>query len=124
MGGATYTFSVWFWADNTWTNQADQGLKLEFFSGESTGETLLMGVTTNVQGVGENWVQYSLTVVAPTNATWVRAVIWAQDVGADGALQFDDASLVVEPGTLILLSEAIRERRLFESRISKNNYPG
>ena len=122
--GATYTFTAWFWADSAWTNQSDQGMKIEFYSGETAGSTLITEVVTNIQGIGESWVQYGLTAVAPTNATWVRAVIWAQDVAADGALQFDDLMLVVEPGTLILLSEAIQERKQIESRISIFNYPG
>ena len=122
--GATYTFTAWFWADSAWTNQSDQGMKIEFYSGETGGSTLITEVVTNIQGIGESWVQYGLTAVAPTNATWVRAVIWAQEVSADGALQFDDLKLMVEPGTLILLSEAIQERKPFESRISIFNYPG
>lgn len=122
--GATYTFSAWFWADNSWTNQSDQGIKIEFFSGVGRGETYISQVYTTFQGVGESWVQKSVSGVCPTNATWVRIVTWANSVGSDGALQFDDFSLVVEPGTLILLSEALQERKLFESRISIFNYPG
>ena len=102
--GVTYTMTAWFWADSSWTNQSDQGIKIEFFSGAALGETLISSVFTNFQGIGESWVQYSISAVAPANATWVRAVIWAQGVGWDGALQFDDVSLVAEPGSVILIS--------------------
>jgi len=103
--GVTYTFSAWFWADSTWTNQQDQGMKIEFFDGteEESGQ-MIYAVTNAFSDIGEAWVQKTVQAVAPTNAVWVRVVIYASGVGQDGALQFDDLVLEEEPGTLILIS--------------------
>lgn len=105
--GVTYSFSGWFWADNAWTNQQEQAIKLEFYSGVQNGQTLLASVTNWVSGVGESWVQETVQGIAPEGTTWVRAVIHADNVGTDGALQFDDVELVAEPGTMIILSERV-----------------
>lgn len=103
--GVTYTFSAWFWADGSWTNQADQGIKIEFFSGTNSGGPIISAVSNLFQGVAESWVQKSVSGVCPAGATWARAVVWASAVGDNGALQCDDASLVAEPGTVILISQ-------------------
>jgi hypothetical protein len=102
--GVTYTLSGWFWADSSWTNQANQGIKIEFYSRNESGETLLCDSKNYFNGIGESWVQKTVSAVAPTNAQWVRVVVWADNVGSGGALQFDDLSLVAEPGTVITLS--------------------
>ncbi|HBA85950.1 MAG TPA: hypothetical protein DCZ95_17845 [Verrucomicrobia bacterium] len=102
--GVAYTFSGWFWADSNWTNQADQGIKIEFYSRNESGETMLCDSRNLFEGIGESWAQKTVSAVAPTNAQWVRVVVWAQQVGVSGALQFDDVSLVAEPGTVITLS--------------------
>ncbi len=103
--GVTYTFSGWFKADGNWTNQADQGIKIEFFIGEENGQTLISDERLYFDGVGPDvWVQKTVSAVAPPNAQWVRAVIWVNEVGDQGALHFDDTSIVAEPGTVIILS--------------------
>ena len=103
--GVTYTFSAWFWADSTWTNQQDQGMKIEFFDGteEESGQ-MIYAVTNAFSDIGEAWVKKTVQAVAPTNAVWVRVVIYASGVGQDGAFQFDDLVLEEEPGTAILIS--------------------
>ncbi|MFH0880457.1 MAG: hypothetical protein V2A34_12145 [Lentisphaerota bacterium] len=103
--GVTYSLSAWFWADNSWTNQQTQGMKIEFLSGAQNGQTLLGTVSNSFSGVGETWVQKTVQGVAPEGTTWIRAVIYADGVGAEGALQVDDVELVAEPGTMIILSE-------------------
>ena len=103
--GVTYTFSAWFWADASWTNQSEQGMKIEFCSGTYSGETLVLQAATNFDGIGESWVQKTVSGVCPPGATWARVVVWANSVGSDGALQMDDFSLVAEPGTVILMSD-------------------
>ena len=104
--GVTYTFSLWVWADNTWTNQNAQGIKLEFLDGTTNGPgNTISAVTNSFTGIGESWAQKTLQGTAPTNAAWIRVVVYASDVGSAGALQFDDIDLVAEPGTVIILSQ-------------------
>ncbi|MGD9781919.1 MAG: TIM-barrel domain-containing protein [Kiritimatiellia bacterium] len=93
LPGQEYSFRVWCWADSTWSAAA-QGLKLEFLDGAAGGESVLLAVTNSTSGVGESWVEKTVAATAPANATWVRATIYADGVGADGALQFDECSLV------------------------------
>ena len=92
LPGQSYVFSVWCWADSTWSASA-QGIKLEFLDGLNGGSNVLRAVTNSTAGVGQSWVQKTATATAPSNATWVRATIYADGVGANGALQFDDGSL-------------------------------
>ncbi len=92
LPGQEYAFSVWCWADSTWSASA-QGIKLEFLDGLNGGSNVLLAVTNSTSGVGQSWVQKTVTATAPSNATWVRATIYADGVGANGALQFDDCSL-------------------------------
>ena len=107
-GGRKYRYTrcdvyllAWFWANGSWTNQADQGIKIEFFSGTNSGGPIISAVSNLFQGVAESWVQKSVSGVCPAGATWARAVVWASAVGDNGALQCDDASLVAEPGTVV-----------------------
>lgn len=102
--GVAYTFSGWFRADADWSVQGDQGIKIEFYAGESHGQTLLSSESLLFGNVGETWEQKTVQAIAPEGAQWVRVVTWAGDVGDQGALHFDDLSLVAEPGTVILLS--------------------
>ncbi len=92
LPGQEYVFAVWCWADNTWSATAE-GIKLEFLDGLNGGSNVLLAVTNSTADVGESWAQKSLTATAPANATWVRATIYADGVGANGALQFDECSL-------------------------------
>lgn len=92
LPGQTYTLGAWFWADHTWS-AGRQGFKLEFLDGAGGGETVVLALTNSTADVGESWVWKEISATAPSNAAWVRAVVFADSVGADGALQFDDMSL-------------------------------
>jgi hypothetical protein len=104
--GVAYTFSCWFKADSNWVNQEDQGIKIEFYTGEHNGTTMISDQRLYFDGVGEAWVQKTVSAVAPPDAQWVRVIIWADGVGQYGAIHFDDAALVAEPGTVIIISSA------------------
>lgn len=91
--GATYTFGAWFWADSTWW-ASEQSIKLEFFDGAAGGETRLLALTNAFYDVAQAWVFKEVAATAPAGATWVRVVVLANGIGASGALQFDDLSLV------------------------------
>jgi hypothetical protein len=104
--GVTYTLSAWFWADGSWTNQSNQGMKLEFFSGSSENVGPMVSAVTNlIAGIDQSWTQKQFSAVAPTNAAWVRAVVFASAISAYGSLQFDDVSLIEEPGSVIEMSQ-------------------
>lgn len=90
--GRRYRYTAWFWADSSWSPGA-QGMKLEFFSGATKGETLLQAATNFLTGIGETWVERSMEGIAPSNATWARVVIFTDNASANGALQFDDLAL-------------------------------
>lgn len=92
--GATYRVSGWFWADQTWRPKV-QRLKLEFLRGEASGEDFLLQTWTDLNNIGETWVQATFEHAAPPNAQWVRLAVEAGEVGNAGALQFDDLSLAV-----------------------------
>jgi len=99
--GVTYTASAWFWADSNWTT-GEQGIKLEFY--DTNLATPLLVVTNVISSVSTNWIQENVQAVAPQNTAFVRVVVYADNVGADGALQFDDVLLIAEPGTVIVIS--------------------
>lgn len=90
--GQTYRFSGWFWADSNWS-AGRQGIKIEFLSGPPGSFNYVSAVTTLISGVGTTWVEKSLEATAPPGATWVRVVIFADNVGGNGALQFDALNL-------------------------------
>ncbi|MDD4341258.1 MAG: chitobiase/beta-hexosaminidase C-terminal domain-containing protein, partial [Kiritimatiellae bacterium] len=92
LPGQTYTFGAWCWADHTWS-AGRQGVKLEFLDGAGGGETVLLARTNSTADVGESWEWKAVSATAPSNATWVRGVVFADSVGPAGALQFDDVSL-------------------------------
>ena len=92
LSGRTYKLSAWFWADSTWS-AGKQGMKIEFLTGTPTGTNYLLAVTSLVSGVGQAWTQKTMTATAPPGGQWVRAVVFAESAGANGALQFDDLSL-------------------------------
>ncbi|NCC51465.1 MAG: hypothetical protein EOM20_09650 [Spartobacteria bacterium] len=99
--GVTYTASAWFWADASWSAEG-QGLKIEFY--DSMFGAPLAVATQLVHDVSESWAQKTVQAKAPDNAVWVRVVIYADNVGALGALQFDEVSLIAESGTVIVIS--------------------
>lgn len=90
--GRAYRFSAWLWADSDWAPSL-QAMKIEFFSGASMGETMLVAHTNTFTGVGPTWTNRAMQATAPTNADWVRVVIVASGVSGSGALQFDDLRL-------------------------------
>lgn len=90
--GQTYRFSAWFWADSSWS-ATRQGMKIEFLTGQPSGANYLLAVTNVITGIGQTWVQKTMEVAAPAGAEWVRAVVFVQGVGANGALQFDELNL-------------------------------
>lgn len=96
--GSTYQASAWFWADRGtygyWT-AAVQQLKIEFYSNTYGGPISV--VATSLNDVGENWTYKSVTTTAPPNAAWARFVIGCDDIGQDGALQFDDCEMILAP---------------------------
>jgi hypothetical protein len=94
--GVAYVFSSWFYADTDWTNQDSQGITIEFWSGDDYGTNFLSDTVYPFDGVGKAWVKKVVYATAPTNADWVRAVVWANNLGATGNLQFDDLDLDVD----------------------------
>ena len=115
-----YRFTSLFWADvynnNTWTS-AFQAIKIEFFS-STTG--LLYAVTNAIGDVGEVWVGRSVEATAPSGAAWVRCSIFADGVGGNGALQFDDVSLVAIPAETIQPGPSSRRTGMVISEIMYN----
>ena len=114
--GKTYRFTALLWADdwaNKWTSTS-QVIKLEFYS----GTTNLLSATTNQIGeITQNWVGRNVQAVAPTNAAWVRGVILAEGVGSNGALQFDDLSLIEVSTNNIRVGPSTRRTGLVFSEI-------
>jgi hypothetical protein len=92
--GKKYRFTGWYWADgwwNLWEPPEEQGIKIEFFdvATNKIEEHVYMFFD-----VGPNWVRRGLEAISPTNTAWMRVVIFANNVGWDAALQFDDMELV------------------------------
>lgn len=92
--GTTYRATAWFWADGKWIAEV-QELKIEFWSSDRS-EKLDEKIIT-LHDVSELWVQKEVEGVAPEGAGWARVVINVSDVGGDGALQFDEVSLIAAP---------------------------
>ena len=92
--GTRYRFTGWFYADGDgnqkkWTADA-QGMKLEF---SNSGGTLIAMAEQPILDAGPNWVFKSMEATAPANTAWIRVVIYADGVGPEGSLQFDDLDL-------------------------------
>jgi hypothetical protein len=88
-----YRFATLLFADdwgNKWTSTV-HGIKLEFYTA-STG--LLYAVSNIFNDISDHWGGHSVQAVAPINTAWMRAVIFAEGLGPNGALQFDDVSLI------------------------------
>jgi hypothetical protein len=83
--GRDYAFGAWFWADATWW-ATDQGIKVEFLDGAAGGSNILLAATNAFYDVGETWAYKEVSGTAPANATWVRVVVYANGIGANGAL--------------------------------------
>lgn len=90
-----YTFSGWFWADNSWGTPGEQGIKIEFVDSENN---VIAYGANYFYDIGENWVLKSVTATSPAGTVYVRVVIYAADVNSAGALQFDELSLVEGDG--------------------------
>ncbi len=91
--GSIWDASIWVWSDGggtAWTSLYN-ALKIEFYEDDRVTQ---VGAATNVFTTpGEIWTLISVTGTAPVGTVWSRFVINAVGVGADGALQFDDAVL-------------------------------
>ena len=114
--GKTYRFTGLFWQDD-WGNKftsAVQVLKMEFFSGTTN---MLSAVTNEIAGISQNWVGRSVQAVAPTNTVWARGVIYVIGMGPNGALQFDDLSLIEVPTNNIRVGPSSRRTGLVISEI-------
>ncbi len=92
--GTTYEASAWFWADSTWT-ASSQDLKIEFYS--SSYGSPLSSMSTALGDVHEAWTQKTVRATAPGGTAWARFVVGVSGAGGAGALQFDDARLLVAP---------------------------
>ncbi len=92
--GQTFEAAGWFWADSTWTADA-QGLKIEFYN--ASASLLSTSPTASTDDVGESWVEKSVQGTAPADTAWARLVVFSDNVGSDGALQADDLSLTLIP---------------------------
>ncbi len=91
--GATYRFVGVFWADaggNIWTSLSS-GVRIEFYNAATN---LLSATSNEFHDVAEKWTGHSVEATAPSSSAWVRAVIYAAGMGFNGALQFDDLTLI------------------------------
>ncbi len=97
--GRRYRFSGYFFSDgegNKWTAD-EQAIKVEFLTATTN---FISQVIADLEDIGPNWVHKEMEVQTPTNAYLIHAVVYANGVGANGALQFDDLELVeVEDAT-------------------------
>lgn len=84
--GVEYTASGWYWADPGW-EAGTQEMKLEFWSADH--EQLIDSIRVDLDEVTEEWQKKKVRAVAPDQATYVRLVVHAEQVGYSGALQFD-----------------------------------
>ena len=97
--GTVWQASTWLWNDNggsggVYTNVTTE-LKIEFYSG--TFGAPLATATKITTLPGESWQQVSVVGTSPVNTAWARFVLDSVGQGTGGALQLDDASLVVIP---------------------------
>ena len=97
QAGQSYRFSGWFWADagnpyGPW-GAVEQVIKIEYFSGETGGVSLLSASTATLAGVVQTWEERHVSATAPPGTTWGRVVVLARDISYDGSLQFDDMDL-------------------------------
>jgi len=90
--GRTYQFSGWFFCDAEWMART-QEIKLEFWSADY--QETLHTESLPIKECDVDWEQLTFKAVAPANAAWVRVVINVNNVGAMGALQFDNLKLVM-----------------------------
>ena len=101
--GARYRLTGWLFADgegdgNKWI-AGHQAIKIEFYN---SGGSKIYQEEQPILDAGPNWVFKSVEATAPANAAWTRVVVYALEVGAHGALQFDDLdlSIVTDADTL------------------------
>lgn len=100
--GLDYEFSISAWADveppyGPWTATV-AAVKMEFFKADRS--TLISEVSTPLQGYSNGWTRFSVRGTAPSEAAYVRAVVYADGVGPLGSLQLDVAELREVPPTL------------------------
>ncbi|OGV43596.1 MAG: hypothetical protein A2X46_08145 [Lentisphaerae bacterium GWF2_57_35] len=84
-------WEAWAWCQSDFSPLAGAlFLQIEFYNGAGT----LITARTNVfADPGAPWTYVSVTATSPANCAYVRWVMGADDVGATGALKFDEAGL-------------------------------
>jgi hypothetical protein len=104
--GVTYTLSADAALDNWWKNAGY--LKIEFYNAGGTSPANLVGfaeLSPHFAQAGYDtglpWANYSITGTAPAGTATVRAVLGTW--GEGGTARFDNAVLVPEPATMIML---------------------
>lgn len=92
--GMTYQASAWFAADTTWTARV-QAIKIEFFN---SGYTNLKEFTRSIPALSStNYSQVTVSGLAPLNTAWARFVVYASDVGPEGAMRIEDVEMYEIP---------------------------
>jgi len=99
--GGTYTLSADAALDNWWKNAGY--LKLEFYDAGSTmiGFAESAHFAQSGYDTGLPWAHYSITGTAPAGTVTVRSMLGTW--GEGGTARFDNAVLVPEPVTMIML---------------------
>ncbi len=93
--GYLYEIAGYFYADTNWT-AANKELKIEYFKHDRSTQLGFQSIT--LSGLSNSFQRFSLTTgPAPNETAWARLVVFAQNTGTDGTLQFDDLSLVERP---------------------------
>jgi autotransporter-associated beta strand protein len=92
--GAVWSAGAWFYNDAGFSCSGAK-LKIEFYNGSGTR---LGGNTNNFSGSlpGESWSYKSVGATSRVGTAWARFQMDTEGVGADGALQMDDAVLWAE----------------------------
>jgi hypothetical protein len=103
--GTTYKLSADSSLDNWWKNAGY--LKIEFYDAGGTNPVNLVGFAESAHwaqagyDTGLPWANYSITGTAPAGTATVRAMLGTW--GEGGTARFDNAVLIPEPATMILL---------------------
>ncbi|MCE5185579.1 MAG: PEP-CTERM sorting domain-containing protein [Planctomycetaceae bacterium] len=103
--GATYTLSADASLDKWWLNSGY--LKIEFYDAGGTDPINMIGSAESAHfsqpgyDQGLPWANYSITGTAPAGTALVRVMLGTW--GEGGTARFDNAVLVPEPITLVLL---------------------
>ncbi len=108
VGGMEYDFSVQVLDASSEPCSWNGVLKAEFYDA-SNGQLAVVELEKYMAGTSvDQWYEMSGSVVAPENTSYGRIVLTLADYfsGVGGALNFDNAAVTPEPGTLALLGLA------------------